>query len=330
MVTSTEMESQSPSQLNPLIEAAQEVARQGKGSPMVRRLLRFWFWLQAGQCIIRDIHEREIPLIPNRAQIILFLSWLLQALAGRPIRSVVLKPRKLGISTFVQALYYFLCKHHEQQIAKTVAHQSESTREIFGITGLIAARDVGPRPPTASREMLRFQESGSRYGCQTAGAEGVGAGGTPNLLHLSEVALWKMNKKETHYTATTAVPMTPTSVIVEESTARGRELFYTLFEDAHDPNHPYEPIFVPWYFDDRLAAVVPDGFEREPGEERIAERAGEYGITLTDTQLAWRRLKIIDLGEALFRQEYPSTPQEAIEGERGRRRPTPGSTSVIL
>lgn len=285
---------------------------------MVRRLLQFWVWLQKGQCTIRDIHEREVPLIPNRAQTLLFLSWLLQALSGKPIRTVVLKARKVGISTFVQALNYFLCKHYPQQIAKTVAHQRESTHEIFAITATMARRDIGPRPPTPTREVLRFHGTDSRYGCQTAGAEGVGAGGTPNLLHLSEVALWKQNKQETHYSATTAVPMTPTSVIVEESTARGRELFWDLFEAAHDPGHPYEPVFVPWYFDDVLAAPVPDGFARTTAEQAVVGRATEYGVTVTDEQLAWRRLKIADLGEALFKQEYPSTPQEAVEGQRGR------------
>lgn len=295
---------------------------------MVRRLLQFWVWLNRGNCTIRDIHEREVPLIPNRAQTLLFLSWLLQALAGKPVRTVVLKARKVGISTFVQALNYFLCKHHRQQIAKTVAHQRESTHEIFGITATIARRDIGPMPPKPTRERLEFHATESRYGCQTAGAEGVGAGGTPNLLHLSEVALWKMNKVETHYSATTAVPMTPTSVIVEESTARGRELFWDLFEAAHDPAHPYEPVFVPWFFDDALKAPVDDGFTWAQDERALGARALEYGITVTDAQLAWRRLKLADLGEALFKQEYPSTPQEAVEGQKGRVLPGLGDCLV--
>ncbi len=54
---------------------------------------------------------------------------------------------------------------------------------------------------------------------------------------------------------------------------------------------------------------MPRGFALEP-EERQYQAL--HGLTLE--QMAWRRAKVVQLkGEALFRQEYPATPDEAFE-----------------
>ena len=224
-----------------------------RDNQMLSRLCQFWAWLNNGCCVIRDVNSELVPLTPNRIQRHIMARMLLQAACGEPIRIIILKARKGGVSTFVQALFFFMCCHYQHQVAGILAHIADATSEIFEIPKLMAGHYPGARP--IQRKIL-FDDTGSRYWCHTAGSESIGAGGTPNLLHLSEVALWKLNKEDTHYSATNAVPDKPSTIIVEESTARGRELFYNRWENAHADENGYEPVFVPWYFDDRLKARV--------------------------------------------------------------------------
>jgi hypothetical protein len=291
-------------------------ARDGKldDNPMLSRLVGFYLWLvEARLCFIRDTSARIVPLIPNRTQRKIVAAMMVQAACVQPIRLQILKARKRGVTTLVQALFFYLCKDQRNQVAACLAHITKSTDEIFEIARLMATHYPGA---VDRQRQIRF-DTRSRYWCSTAGSESVGAGGTPNLLHLSEVALWKRNKEETHYASTEAVPGTPESVIVEESTARGRELFYNNWERGLDPASGYASLFIPWYLDEDLRVVPVVPVEPDEDERALVDRAErEYGIQLDDHALEWRRRKIADKGIATFRQEYPSTPEEAVQGSQ--------------
>lgn len=283
---------------------------------MLGRLVQFYLWLTESRlCFIRDTKADIVPLIPNRTQAKILAAMMIQAACRQPIRLRILKARKRGVTTLVQALFFYLCAHHRNQVAACLAHITESTSEIFEIARLMASHyPVGATP---SQSRIVFGDKKSRYWCHTAGSQSVGAGGTPNMLHLSEVALWQRHKEETHYASTNAVPDTTESVIVEESTARGRELFYNGWERGFDPASGYASLFVPWYLDEDLTVAIGDSLERDDDERTLVERAHrEYDIALTDESLEWRRRKIADMSIAIFRQEYPSTPEEAVQGSQ--------------
>ncbi len=289
----------------------------GELPEMAKRLVFCWQWIVAGGCYIRDKNEKIIQLEPNRAQETIFATMLLQSLRGVPVRVAILKARKLGASTIVSAVFYFLCRHYRNQRALMLAHNGDSTHEIFDIARRIGDKDLIQRP-RVNRTLMFFYPEDGIYNCQTAGGEGVGAGGTPNLLHLSEVALWPHTKKEeSRYTATNAVPAVLTTIIVEESTARGRELFFKNWDAARVDAHPYDQVFLPWFLDEELTAIVPDEFTLDEDESQLVQIGLRYGVPIADPQLAWRREKIADIGEHRFRQEYPSTPEESISAEKG-------------
>lgn len=284
---------------------------------LAEALVLFYKWLLAEQCIIRDAYADQIPLIPYRAQRLVLAKAMKQACQGKPVRLVILKSRKVGISTLVQALFFFLCGHYPNRIAKTLAHEAGATQEIFDITRLIseAYEEVDS---DASQRGIAFTGNRSQYYCRTAGGHGVGAGGTPNYLHLSEVAKWLLRKEENDISAINAVPDTnPDTIIIYESTAKGREMFWDKFDRAGDPTSPYDQVFIPWYIDDRLKAPIAGEFELTSSEWELVNRANRDGITLTKEHLQWRRNKIKATSEDSFRQEFPSTPEEAVQASHG-------------
>lgn len=287
----------------------------GKPQPtMLRNIARFAAICVGGLVTIRDVHSHEVPLVPNDAQTIVLASMMDQAEREQPVRIVVLKSRKHGISTLIQAFFADVCSENGNQIAKTLAHETDATHEIFEI-----AKRASKRHNSVDVQARRILwPNGSWYACYTAAGQAVGAGGTPSLLHRSEGPKWKINKVETEYNSSISVPDVLETCIVDEFTALGRELFFQRFEDAHDPEHSWCPIFLPWYIDSRCTteseAIEPDDYEDQLCESALKH----YGWKIADAQLAWRRLKIRDLGdEAIFRQEYPSTPQEAVQATAG-------------
>lgn len=312
------MESASPDYRRIITQAirAQDEGTIERGS-MLDRLCLYYRWIEAGQCIIRDIHANQVAMKLNRAQLMLFAKMLEQAMAGLPIRGVVLKARKEGVSTLLESLLFFMSATYENQVASMLAHQADSTDEIFHIAKLIAKEYPLGKGRVIARA-IHFDSVNSRYSCHTAGGEGIGAGGTPSMLHLSEVALWKLNKEETEYAAINAVPYVPESIIIYESTARGRELFWNRYERAARGESEYFGLFIPWFVNPDFRVDIGETLDREPEEKMLAAlAASDYGIELSDAQLAWRRFKLAELTPAIFRQEFPATAEEAVRARKG-------------
>lgn len=295
---------------------------------MLQTLQRFEKWLAAGQCIIRDKHARLVKLRPNLTQRIMHEAAKDQARAGKPIRQIYLKARKHGITTWWQAFAFFMCQSLRNQVAMFMAHREDDTKLIFEVVQRIA--DNHRIVPVRGREPMRFTDTDSLYWAMTAGGENVGAGGTPTFLHLSEVALWKTNKQNTLTSSREAVPFNADTVIIQESTARGHEQFYTTFNEAHADIHPYNPMFFPWFFDYDCRLLDADPILIYDDEETVLIRMAKrvYDMDLDDAQLSWRRMKIAEIGPNLFRQEYPATPEEAVRSHRGL--VLPGLSSCVI
>ena len=289
-------------------------ANQIEPDSMLGRLVLFWRWCEADLCWIRDADEEIVPLHLNHSQRRLLAKMMDQAVAGKPIRIITGKARKQGASTMVQVLFVFLCAHYRNQRAITLAHEATPTDEIFAIAKLAATKYHSVVPVDPIKRELRYGNN-SLYTCHTAGGVAVGAGGTPNLLHLSELSKWERNKVETEYNAKVAVPDSKTSIIVVESTFKGRELFARRYDEAADPMNEYDSVFNAWYLDARCTATVIDG--RGDDDREVIATAAAEGVELSNGQLQWRRNKIISLGAGVFRQEYPSTPSEAIQANKG-------------
>ncbi len=296
-----------------------DVASGANPRPMLRRLANFFLWVESGACRIRDVRANLVPMRFREAQLRVLVRMMRQAAAGRPVRIIIGKSRKTGVSTLIQALGVLFCSLYQLQRAITLTHTGVATKEIFSIAVLVAKKWTS-RPATEGLGGLldlHWTDLGSWYSSGTAGGVAVGAGGTPSLLHLSEVAKWEKRKAENEMNATTAVPDVEETIIVYESTFVGRDLFWRRFDDARQGLTGYDALFIGWWMDPTLSADPGEHFRRTKTEAHIAELAAEDGIEITDHMLAWRRMKIALIGANLFRQEYPTTPEEAIQATKG-------------
>ena len=290
---------------------------------MFERLCRFVKRCGDGWWIIRDTHQKKVSIRLRLAQAMLMAKALDQAADNLPVRIRILKSRKTGISTIVQLLFVDLCSYYDNQIAVTLAHEKKATKDIFKI-GRFAASHHEPVQAKVNKYEITWKGTGSEYSCATAGGTAVGAGSTPSLLHISEGPKHGSNKRETRYNSVTAVPDVPESIIIEEFTAKGRdEYFVSWCESEADLTHPYAAIFVPWFADAECACDLNSRpnqrFWRDDAEQKLSDRAKKAGYVLSNEQLEWRRRKIKAMpgGEVIFRQEYPSSPEEAVMGNDG-------------
>lgn len=292
---------------------------------MAEILEAFWLWVASGHCLILDRYGQLVPLVPNRLQQRMFKAWLKQARAAQPIRQIVLKSRKMGCSTFVEALFYFVAKTFENATCQTLAHTDPSTLEIFMIAQRMYTEDPAwaakPRPP--STHALTFPEHGGMYTIRTAGGWFAGSGANYLFQHFSELAKYRGDAAKVQsdlMSAMNSVPFTPMTLIEIESTANMLDAsmeFKHRWEKAEAGEGTFTPVFSPW-FEEKTYWIEIEGGLGELDDEEI-ELQARYNLDAG--QLAWRRAKIADdcHGEVLwFRQDFPTTPREAFQSPLGR------------
>ena len=166
-------------------------------------------------------------------------------------------------------------------------------------------REIHERPSigTSNAEELLFDRIDSGYLVTVATLEGAGRSATAQCLHASEVAFWPDLPTQFASLMQTVPDMGGTEVILE-STANRYNDFHKLWRKAEAGESEFLPVFLPWSLAPEYRAKVGDDFKLT---------AGEKELRLDAEQIAWRRLKISQLGtEELFAQEYPLYAAEAF------------------
>jgi hypothetical protein len=245
----------------------------------------------------------------------------------RPCKIIVLKARQLGISTVTEAIISSLVMTTYYVSALIVAHISDASQNIYNMS----KRYYDELPP-ALKPMIKYSNArelvfqnpddkaaednkGLRSSIRvaTAGQSGVGRSQTFNYMHLSEVAFWKEEDGKTVQSQLTGLlqtlPQHGFSFLVIESTANGWNYFKSLWDKAVAGENDYVPLFIPWF--EMEDYRLPYHGEKLSPEE--TELCSKYEID--EEQIMWRRYAIANLcgGDIdQFRQEYPSTPEEAF------------------
>lgn len=198
-----------------------------------------------------------------------------------------------------------------------VAHKEQSTTNLFEMSKRMLEYlpdTIKPEQKKSNAKELVFNNQNgtgldSKIKCMTAGGKGIGRSDTFTALHLSELAFWEGNKKEIMTGLLQAVPNTPESMIIIESTANGFEYFKDMWDRAVAGKSDFYPLFIGW--NELQEYSMPyTGFELTKEEKDLQK---QYNLTLD--QLTWRRWCIEnncsgDINQ--FKQEYPICPEEAF------------------
>ena len=196
-------------------------------------------------------------------------------LAGEPIRIVMLKARQWGGSTTTQLYMAWLQFLHKKGLnSLIIAHQGSASDEIKDMFDRMIAdypvemlHPLGDSWSESETKIVGVGKSGSIHrvpqrNCKikigTAERPDSCRGGDYNLVHLSEVGLWKKTENKTPEdivrSACSGILFRPYTMIVYESTANGTgNFFHSEYQAAAYPDpdakvrSQFSPLFIAWY-----------------------------------------------------------------------------------
>lgn len=285
----------------------------------VRRRLLEDFEFYAKHCVkIRTKKGTIVPLVLNRVQQRFLKAIVAQQQTTGKVRFIVLKARQQGLSTVITAWQYWWLSQHEAQKGLVMAHETDSTITLFDMYKRVhdnVPEMLRPHAKYSSRGEMQFDKLDTGLRVATAGGRGVARGETLTTAHLSEVAFWPVAFANNNFNGLVqAIPEEPGTACFLESTANGmtgkfREMWVGADPKALTPNG-YEQFFSPWFESDEYREAAPADFVPTPEEEKMLVTFAP--LLHSYDQLFWRRRKIALNGAALFKQEYPATPDEAF------------------
>lgn len=264
---------------------------------------------------IVDKRKRLVPAIAHPWQLELDERLEAQRTAGKPMRAIILKARKLGFSTWIVLKMLQRVTQLPYQGAIVVAQDTKTAGQIFnmakiGHAHLPTAADLGLgfniKPAligsSFSANGQKYMEFGepsrkmrsegvtgeSIFEIDTARSPEAGRGYTPSALHLSEVARWEGELATRKMLAVlNALPYELETMCCLESTANGLNHFYRRYMSAKagaedpDTGESYFVLFVPWWRDPAASIL----FETAAQRERFVETIGDtktYGEVVAD------------------------------------------------
>lgn len=254
---------------------------------------------------------RLVPFVWNRAQEYIHERLEAQLEETGMVRALILKGRQQGCSTYVTGRYAQKAAWQHHKSVYILSHEGSSTATLLGKVQTYLdnmPEVVKPGIDIGNRNEFKF-DNGSKYRVGTAGAKNTGRSQTNQYFHGSEVAYYD-NTEGISSGVLQTVANVPGTEIILESTANGvGDFFHKSCMEAMAGEGDYQLIFVPWHWQEEYSRPVPRGFEFSLKEREIQET-----YDLTDEQLYWRHLKVIELkSERLFKQEYPFTVNEAFQ-----------------
>lgn len=264
---------------------------------------------------IKTKDAKIIPFVFNRSQEYFHSKIEEQLKKTGKVRALVVKGRQSGISTYVAARFYHKTSTNKALSTFILSHESSTTDKLFKIVKLYnESNPVAPETRRSNAKELDFAGLNSQYYVGTAGSGEVGRGGTVQLFHGSEVAMWK-NTDDIETGLMESIPDMDGTEVVLESTAKGMgNYFHRMVVDALKGENDYEVVFLPWYWQDEYEQ---DASEFTPNEDDIDYadlHLQEFDEDKTLRKLAWRRNKISNLGsDWKFKQEYPADVHEAFQ-----------------
>jgi hypothetical protein len=245
---------------------------------------------------------------------------------GKPVRIIILKARQMGFSTLTEGRIFHKTATTKLTNSFIIAHKEEASTNLFSMSKLFYEElPVGLRPmkKASNAKELIFENPTpdlnekqnnpglrSKIKIDTAKNLDAGRSSTIHNLHASEVAFWD-NADTVMLGLMQAVPNTPNTMVIVESTANGvGGYFYDMWQKAKRGENDFIPLFFAWFEHAEYRMEVPEGFTLTDKEKELKDL-----YSLEDEQLVWRRWAIRNNcgGDVeKFKQEYPSNDEEAF------------------
>lgn len=194
-------------------------------------------------------------------------------------KDIILKARQCGFSSLILALFTvdFLLKENSRSVC--ISHDSASAQRLFDRVKFYiqSAQDKGLAVNfkyNSRNEMVNSEKNSSFY-IGAAGSKSFGRGDTLTNLHLSEFAFYPDPEM---MLSSVLQAVVPDGRVIIESTANGMNYFKTFWDKSKDQQSTFKTHF----FDNSFYS-----------KEFLEQKKNE-------------------LGEELFKQEYPSTDLEAF------------------
>jgi len=257
----------------------------------------------------------------------------------KPVKLIILKARRHGVSTYVQSRMFHKCHTISHRHGITIAADDKGCSYIHNMSHIFyeyLPTELRPAVRFKSKSQLYFDlpqrlvKSG-RHGLKSSMrtvscTDKAGLGTGQHFIHFSEYAFYR----DADTVRTSVIPTafkTPGTFIVLESTANGMtgqgEPFYQEWLRAVKGTSAFKPLFYSWLQHEDYRIVLTGSDEEEirdtlDDEERYI--VGSKGGTLE--QLKWRREQIGLLGQGAgintktalenFHEQYPTTDTEAF------------------
>jgi len=240
----------------------------------------------------------------------------------RKHRNWHLKSRQVGWTTIELAEDFWIAVTRPGSNVQVLTHSKELTEDMR----LRIRTFIDHLPDEFALEVTKDNRDGfefkgvpgiglalrSRIGLQTVSGKHKGIGKTLSKLHMTEVARWdNVTGGVGHYIATAIQALPKTVPVTIETTPNGLgHPSYQLWVKAESGESGFEPIFMPWWYDETAVAEVDDDFAVKDDKEAWLLKQGA-----TPGHIAFRRLSIREMasrqypGEVIFNQEYPSDPR---------------------
>lgn len=242
--------------------------------------------------------------------------------------NIVAKSRQLGITSWAIAYSLYLTHTESDTVCMIMSYSLDTVDLVFkklkamyeDLNPAVKIKDV------ANNRKELILENRSRIICCVCGSKDAARGATLRYVHLTEVSSMDDEKLNNQLVAIEAA-LRPDGQMVLESTSKGMNMWYELWQKAVNHESQYIPFFFSWLNDTRLFIK-----DYEESSEIYKNRHGRY-MTVDDLddeeislyhkmdgannplalkKLMWRSMKIANIGLEKFRQEYPSNALESF------------------
>ena len=244
----------------------------------IRIKFDFCFWAAILVYIKNKGGGDDVRFILNRSQRRLIMKFEEKRLAGMPIRLILLKARQWGGSTATQIYFAWLQLVHKVGLNSLIVAQVKDTAiEIKDMFDKMMDRypveylynlsdtydDNEPKMVGVGRSgnIHRIPQRNCKIKIGSAEKPDSARGGDYNLVHCSEVALWKetdgKKPEDIVRSATSGILLEPYTMIVYESTANGvGNFFQKEYDAAKKGTSQFDRLFISWFDIEKYALPV--------------------------------------------------------------------------